>query len=340
VTSPPDTPDPRALPTFTVALHGAKGAGRSSLRRALLDLPYATDADLAHLEVLLAEEAPPANMGGTPIPPEAVDDGAPPREPPGAAVLVVRGAPDDDGRARLAAICAPQKLVAVHARDLADPAGDDAVREAWATLAGEGQVHLTATPEGGATRGVDGLRAALFALAVSGIDASVAEARRAKRPYAAAIVTGAVLATAAEALLPGAAVLVVTSQVGAIGSLSYLYTGRLIGRGQALALLPVFATEAAGGSLFLFAKSFLPPTGIADAAAAVVAATLTLSMLGAVAWTLEQGYSLDQKDKLREAFRRLRARSVAERAEIFRNRSRWRDRSFWADLTQRFLFEG
>jgi hypothetical protein len=313
-----DAPDPRGLPTFTVALHGAPGTGRSSLRRALLDLPQAFDTDLAHLEVLLAEEAPAA---------------------PGAAVLVVRGAPDDGSRARLAAIGAPRTLVAVHARDL-DPGGDDAVREAWTTLAGEGQVHLTATPADGAITGVDGLRAALFALALTGVDASVADARRAKRPYAAAIIAGAALATAAEGLLPGAAALVVASQIGAIGSLSFLYTGRWLGRGQALALLPVFASEAAGGSIFLLAKSFFPPTGIADAAAAVVAATLTLSMLGAVAWTLEQGYSLDQEDKLREAFRRLRARSVAERAELLRNRSRWRDRSFWAEVTQRWLFEG
>jgi hypothetical protein len=187
---------------------------------------------------------------------------------------------------------------------------------------------------------VEGLRAALFTLALEGVDLSVAEARRAKRPYAVAIIGGAALAAAAEGLLPGAAALVVTSQIGAISSLSYLYTGRWMGRGQALALVPVFASEAAGGSLFLLAKSFFPPTGIADAAAAAVAATLTLSMLGAVAWTLEQGYSLDQKDKLREAFRRLRTRSVAERAELLKNRARWRDRSFWAEIAQKMLFEG
>jgi hypothetical protein len=74
--------------------------------------------------------------------------------------------------------------------------------------------------------------------------------------------------------------------------------------------------------------------------AVVVAATITLSMLGAVAWTLEQGYSLDQKDKLREAFRRLQARSVAERAELLKNRARWKDRSFWSEVAQRWLFEG
>jgi len=313
-------PDPRALPVFTVALHGARGAGRSSLRRALLDMPAASASDLARLDLSLAEEAPPA---------------------PGAALLVVRGMPSEEHEETLDTLSAahPHLLLAVHARDL-DPDADDAVREAWSALVPPDHVHLTAAPEGALARGVDGLRAALFTLAIEGAELSVAEARRAKRPFATAIIAGAALATAAEGLLPGAAALVVASQVGAIGSLSYLYTGRFMGRGQALALLPMFAGEAAGGSLFLLAKSFFPPTGIADAAAAAVAASLTLSMLGAVAWTLEQGYSLDQKDQLREAFRRLRAKGVAERAELIKNRARWRERSFWADVTQKWLFEG
>lgn len=311
------TADPRTFPIFVVALHGAPGIGRASLRRALLDVPAATEADLARVDLLNAEDT---------------------SEPPGAALLVARGLPDDAARAWIAGTKV-RSLVAVHARDL-DPGGDEAIHDAWAEAAGADHVHLTATPPDAAPRGIEGLRAALFALALDGVDLSVAEARRAKRPYATAIIAGAALTTAAEGLLPGAAALVIASQIGAIGSLSYLYTGRFMGRGQALTLLPVFASEAAGGSLFLLAKSFFPPTGVADAAAAAVAATLTLSMLGAVAWTLEQGYSLDQKDKLREAFRRLRARTTAERSEILRNRGRWADRSFWADLAQRWLFEG
>ncbi len=314
------TADPRGLPAFVVALHGAPGAGRSSLRRALLDVPAVTEADLARLDLVEAGAA-----GDAPA--------------PGADVLVARGAPGAAEREAVAALGAERILVAAHARDL-DPGGDDAVHEAWAALVGPDRVHLTATPEGFASRGVDGLRAALFALALAGVDLTVTEARRAKRPYAAGIIAGAALATAAEALLPGAAALVVTSQIGAIGSLSYLYTGRFIGRGQALAMLPMFASEAAGGSLFLLAKSFFPPTGVADAAAAAVAASLTIAMLGAVAWVLEHGYSLDQKDKLREAFRRLRARSAADRAELLRGRARWRERSFWSELVQRWIFEG
>lgn len=317
--------DPRALPEFVVALHGAPGVGRSSLRRAVLDLPAVTEADLARLDVVDVADA-------------LQDGGAAPASP-GVCLLVTRSAPGAAAGEVMAALGSGEILVAVHARDL-DPDGDDAVREAWAAVVGPDRVHLTATPEDGVARGIDGLRAALFAIALAGVDVTVSEARRAKRPYAAGIIAGAAVATAAEALLPGAAALVVTSQIGAIGSLSYLYTGRFMGRGQALALLPMFASEAAGGSLFLLAKSFFPPTGVADAAAAAVASSLTVAMLGAVAWTLERGYSLDQKDKLREAFRRLRARSVADRAELLKGRARWREKSFWADVVQRWIFEG
>jgi hypothetical protein len=186
---------------------------------------------------------------------------------------------------------------------------------------------------------VDELRAALVAAALAGVDAPVERVRRAKRPYAAGIIGGAALVTAMEGFLPGTAAFVVTTQVGAISSLYYLYTGRWLGRTQALALLPVFVGEAAGGSVFLLAKSFLPPTGAADVAAAFVASSITIAMLGAVAGALEQGSMLNQKEELRLAFRRLRAKTRAERAEIVRNRRRWKERGFWRELVTRLVFE-
>ena len=39
--------------------------------------------------------------------------------------------------------------------------------------------------------------------------------------------------------------------------------------GAALAIIPTFAAESLGTSIFLFAKSFLPPTGVVDVAAAL-----------------------------------------------------------------------
>src|SRR6266550_1784307 len=127
---------------------------------------------------------------------------------------------------------------------------------------------------------------------------SVAETAEAA-PYATAIIAGAAVASAGEALLPGAAAFVLATQVGAIASLTHLYTGKWLARSQALAVVPALAGEAAGGSVFLFAKSFLPPTGLVDGAAAVIAASMTISVLGAVAWALQQGHSLEEKHKLK-----------------------------------------
>jgi hypothetical protein len=309
--------DPRAKPEFTVSVHGAGGVGKTSLARALVDFPLASDGELARFNVL----DPPAAIGRV-------------------AILVVRGDPTEEARTVLADLFARgvSVLIAAHARDL-DPRDDDGVRSPWADVIDPTKVFVTATPEDGLAKGVEELRATLVTMALAAIDVTVEQSRRAKRPYAIAIISAAALTAAVEGLMPAAAALVITTQVGAITSLTYLYTGRWMGRAQALSMLPMFASEAAGGSVFLLVKSFFPPTGIADVAAAVVSASLTIAILGAVAFTLERGSSLEQKEELREAFRKLRARTVAERAEILRNRGRWRDRSFWTDLVQRLLFE-
>jgi hypothetical protein len=89
----------------------------------------------------------------------------------------------------------------------------------------------------------------------------------------------------------------------------------------------------------LLIESFLPPTGIADVAAAGVAAMMTITMLGAVTWALEQGYSLEERTQLRLAFRRLRAKTRAERAALTRNRHRWKDKAFWTDVVRRMIFD-
>jgi hypothetical protein len=309
------TSDPRQLPSFVVRLEGDPGVGKTTLAAALADFPHATDDDLARLEFV---EDAGARADAT--------------------VWVVRGAPDE-ARGRAEAVRASASLlVAVHARDL-DRAFDDAVREAWGLLVGPERVYLTSTPASGSPAGIDELRAALLELALRNLHVPIDRARLAKRPYATAIIGGAALVTAGEGLLPGAAAFVVATQVGAITSLYYLYTGRWMGRSQALSLLPVFASEAAGGSAFLLVKSFLPPTGVADVVAAGVAATMTIAMLGAVTWALEHGYSLEQKSQLKQAFRRMKARSRAERAEIARNRHRWKDKAFWSDLVRRMVFE-
>jgi hypothetical protein len=312
--------DPRRAPAFVVRVVGEAGAGKTALATALLDFAVATDEEVARLQVL---------------------DGAEESDLPlDTAVLVVRGEPTEAARGRVAELSSAAKtvLVAVHARDL-DAANDDAVRAAWDEAIDPSTVYLTSTAPGAAARGVDELRAALLRVALDTLDVPVARARRAKRPYATAIIAGAAVVAAAEGILPGAAAFVVATQVGAIASLYYLYTGRWLARTQALAVLPVFATEAVGGSVFLLVKSFLPPTGVADAVAAGVAGSMTLSMLGAVTWVLEHGYSLQEKEELALAFRRMKARTRAERARIARAKRRWTDKAFWARLVQRVVFQ-
>ena len=66
---------------------------------------------------------------------------------------------------------------------------------------------------------------------------------------------------------------------------------------------------------------------------------MTIAVLGAVSWMLERGYSLEEKDQLKLAFRRLQAKTKAERAKIARSRARWREKGFWADVVRRLVFE-
>jgi hypothetical protein len=312
--------DPRQSVAFVVRVTGEPGVGKSALAASLVDFAIATDEEVARLLVLGEDEQP--------------------QRPTDVMLMVVRGMPTPATRARVAELGAPSVpvLVAVHARDL-EPESGDPTRDAWGEAHDPSQVYLTSTAPGAPAHGVDELRAALLRIALEKIEVPIGRALRAKRPYATAVIAGAALVSAAEGLLPGAAAFVVITQVGAIASLYYLYTGRFLARSQALSILPAFATEAAGGSLFLLAKSFLPPTGVADAIAAGVAASMTISILGAVTFALEQGSSLQEKQQLVLAFRRMNAKSRAERSRIVKNRHRWHEKEFWADLVRRVVFD-
>jgi len=292
-----------------VRLVGAPGVGKSALAAALYEMPLASDEELLRLSFTKEDVTSDAT------------------------VFVVRGDPAENRPPDGA-------FVAVHARDLVhDADADERVRDAWSKIVAPERVYLTQTPPDAETRGVDELRAALLENALTLANIPVDRARRAKRPYAISVIAGATIVTAAEAFLPGAAAFIVASQASAISSLFYLYTGRWMGRTQALALLPAFAAEAAGGSVFLLVKSFLPPTGVLDVVAAGVAASMTITVLGTIAWALDQGYSLEETDQLKRAFKKLRARSKAERKSITQNKRRWKDKEFWAEVAQRVIFE-
>jgi GTP-binding protein EngB required for normal cell division len=123
-----------------------------------------------------------------------------------------------------------------------------------------------------------------------------------KKRYATQIVTGALVSVAAEAWLPGSAAFITATQVAAIASLHYLYTGQVLEPKQALAVMPAFLAQAVGQNLFLLAQSFLPPSGVLDVAASVVAVAVTLAILSTVVYLLENGYKLVSGSQLSEAF--------------------------------------
>lgn len=124
-----------------------------------------------------------------------------------------------------------------------------------------------------------------------------------KQSYAVSVITTALVAVIGEAFLPGSAVFITASQGIAIASLYYIYTGKIMSSQTALAILPTFLAEATGSSLFIFVKSFLPPTGVIDLAAAGIAAAITLALLATVNHILSTGAQLEQEELLQSKFR-------------------------------------
>ncbi|MEH1878680.1 GTPase [Nostoc sp.] len=127
-----------------------------------------------------------------------------------------------------------------------------------------------------------------------------------KKSYAVGIVATALVAVAVQAFIPGSAAYITATQGAAIVSLSYLYTGEILSSKAAFALLPAFASEAATTTLFLWVKSFLPPTGVIDIAAAVIAVSITLAILATVNCLLASGAKLEEEELLKSKFRTYR----------------------------------
>lgn len=156
-------------------------------------------------------------------------------------------------------------------------------------------------------RGVYGLREDIENFLQSkGKDLLLARHMGEKKSYAIGIIAVALAAVAGEALIPGSAAYITATQTAAIGSLYYLYTGEILDLKAALAILPAFAAEAAGTTLFLWVTSFLPPTGVINAAAAGIAVGITLAMLATVNFILESGAKLEDEELLKSKFRTYR----------------------------------
>jgi small GTP-binding protein len=125
---------------------------------------------------------------------------------------------------------------------------------------------------------------------------------RNKENAAIKIIATAVICAAAEAWIPGSAAWITATQAVAITSLAYLYTGEYLSKSSVLGLLPTFAGESIGTTLFLWAKSFLPPTVVVDVVASGIAASITFAMLAAVNYVLQSGKSLQNVEIVKEAF--------------------------------------
>lgn len=153
-------------------------------------------------------------------------------------------------------------------------------------------------------RGVDGVRDTILDfLKREKKDLLLARFLKGKEKYATRIIAAAIVAVAGEAFIPGSAAYITATQVIAITSLNYLYTGNILDKGSVLRLLPSFFGESLGTTAFLWAKSFLPPTLVLDVAAAGIAVVITFAMLAAVRWMLVNGHSLEEREKLKTAFK-------------------------------------
>jgi len=155
-------------------------------------------------------------------------------------------------------------------------------------------------------KGIDVVRDDILAfLEKSGKDLLLAKELKDKSKKATAIILAATVAAAGESFIPGSAAYILGTQAVAIASLGYLYTGTSITKSSAIGLIGMFAAEQIGLNLFLIAKSFLPPTGVIDLAAAAIATVVTASVLSLVAYALKNDISLSDKFALKEEYKKI-----------------------------------
>jgi small GTP-binding protein len=268
-------------------------------------------------------------------------------------VLVLTGSADASQRSHLEDIKRHAKAVFVVLNkvdewDKLQPAALADVIAQWRGAIGEQRIYPTCangydpqTREGIPLdiRGVDDLRGDIeHFLGKEGKQLLFARHMADRRKYAVGIVAAALAAVAFEAFIPGSAAYITATQASAIAALYYLYTGRVLSAKSAISLLPAFVGQSLGRRLFLFAKSFLPPTGVVDIAAAGVAISVTLAMLAAVVSLLESGAQELQQTALADRFRRVDVQAK-DLLRGSRPSTAWRSQQFWRDLVYSFLFK-
>ncbi len=185
-------------------------------------------------------------------------------------------------------------------------------------------------------QGIDAVREdVLEFLAKKGKDLLLAKELKDKSKKALAIISTATVSAAGAAFIPGSAAYIIGIQAVAIGSLGYLYTGEMIGKSNAVSFIGTFAAEQVGMNLFLVAKSFLPPTGVIDLAAAAIAASVTAAMLSAVAYLLRNEIGFDDKEKMQSVFNEIKAKLQKETKSA--NKEDLLKGEFWTDLIKKII---
>jgi GTP-binding protein EngB required for normal cell division len=168
-------------------------------------------------------------------------------------------------------------------------------------------------------------------LAQSGKDLLLARHMGKKQDYATKIILTAVVATAAQVVIPGAgAAAVMVTQSTAIATLHFVYTGKPLKPKAVLTLIPTFTTHAAFPTAFLWLQSFLPPTGLVDVIAAGTAASMTLAILLTVNFFLESGEELNERKNLQEKFKHYRQTITDKMKES--NPKDFTKREYWIKL--------
>lgn len=123
-----------------------------------------------------------------------------------------------------------------------------------------------------------------------------------------AVIMGVIGAVTA-AFIPGpSAAYITAAQISAILGIHFAYTDKVMDKKVALALIPFFAGQAAVGTVFLVALSFLPVKGgVGEVAAGVTAFTITLPMLASINWLYKTSGSLDNKEELKAKFNEIKS---------------------------------
>jgi small GTP-binding protein len=227
--------------------------------------------------------------------------------------------------------------------DLDETALDDVISQ-WKNNLGVDRIYPTCTkgydPKSRIRelniKGVNKLRSDIEDfLEKKGKDLLLARHMAEKQSYAVKIIATALASVAGEAFIPGSAVFITATQGVAIASLHYLYTGKVMSPHAALAILPPVIAENAGSSLFLFIKSFLPPTGIIDIVAAGVAVSVTLALLAAINHILSSGAEIEEGDLLRSKFKKYQKQTKNALREL--GDTDIRDIPGWSVIVSRFL---